>query len=131
MQENPKIEIEVKLMSNDSQVVRLVEPEELAAIEGVEDVSEGAAKAGGVISVRIYLEVEGFGSFRAGPFNTAAGHSSGWVKPGAMLSLRASAAPGWKFSHWTLNGLFAGTNPSSQASARAGLKIKAYFTQSE
>jgi len=116
-------------MSDQKSDIRLTEAEELASVNGVDVVSED--RGGGVIAVRIYFEVEGFGSFRAGPYNTAQGHTNAWVKPGMGLALSASAASGWKFSHWTLNGNFAGTNSKSSATARIGLRIKAHFVEND
>lgn len=114
-------------MSEQRNDIRLTEPEELASVKGM--AVAGGERGGGVIAIRIYFEVEGFGSFIAGPYNTAQGHTNAWVGPGMALSLSASAASGWKFSHWTLNGNFAGTNPQSSATARMGLKIKAHFVE--
>lgn len=84
---------------------------------------------GGVISVRIFLQVQGLGSFTAWKLNTANGHNSGWVKP-AYMPLQAQAAPGHQFSHWLFNGNFGGTNPRHGVHVRAGLRITAVFTPS-
>lgn len=88
-------------------------------------------RSGGVIAVRIFFEVTGRGSFRAGAFNTANGAKTAFVKPGLRLRLQARPAAGARFSAWFLNEQFAGDTPSRTIRARAGLVIRAEFTSDE
>lgn len=104
----------------------ILSPEELAAL------NEGAAQsrdadARGVISVRIFFQVQGVGSFQAGPFDTANGHTNAWLKPGS-LNLQAHPGPGAKFESWYLNGMFSSSEPVHRVYASRGLTIKAIFT---
>jgi hypothetical protein len=102
-------------------------PEELPAL----DIPRQAGLASpGFVLVQIFLEVEGFGSFTIGSINTINGINSPSVVAGSTLPLSAKPAPGWKFSHWILNGLFGGTSPTHRVFAKAGLKVKAVFTLS-
>ncbi len=100
--------------------------------EGVEEneVSAEELQLQQVLAVRMYFEVQGFGSFKANHFNTAIGHTSGWFKPGTGVQLIATAGPGHKFSHWTMNGNFGGNNPRHRTGTIRGLKIRAVFVDS-
>lgn len=89
--------------------------------------AQGAAAGGGVLTVQIFLEVEGLGSFTAAAINTLNGINTSWVGAGMNLPLKATPAPGWRFSHWILNGLYGGTSPKHIVEARPGLRIKAVF----
>lgn len=104
-------------------------PEDLEAM-GIPQ-PQNAQLGGGVLTVRIFLEVEGFGSFTAGMLNTVNGISSAWVGAGVTLPLNATAAPGWQFSHWILGGIFGGTSPKHHVAARPNLKIRAVFAKAE
>ena len=133
---------EIKLSSSEDSNGQTAERQDIAPNENVIVFSEDELSAlrgsqpkgrtisgGGVLTVRIFLEVEGLGSFRAGPLNTAAGNDSGWVGAGVTLTLIATPAPGWQFTHWLFNGLFGGTSPKHFIAARIGLKIKAVFKE--
>ncbi len=93
------------------------------------DLGSSRTFAGGVVSVRIFFEVQGAGSFVAGGFNTLDGAVCAWVKPGAKLNLSATPASGWKFSHWLLNGQWGGAKRRRGFTARKGLRITAVFTR--
>lgn len=82
-----------------------------------------------VIIAKEFLRVNGFGSFTANSYNTASGAQAGWFEAGSGISLNAVPAPGWKFSHWTFNGNYAGCSPSACATARIGLEIRAHFVE--
>jgi hypothetical protein len=99
--------------------------EEIQALEAPQ--AQDAVAGGGVATVQILLEVEGFGSFTAGAINTLNGINSPWVGAGVTLPLNATPAPGWRFSHWVLNGLFGGASLKHYVYARIGLKVKAVF----
>jgi len=82
-----------------------------------------------VIIGKVYFYTSGLGSFTAGPYNTASGNKIGWFVVGKSIPLKATPAPGWEFSHWTFNGGYGSSNPSTSVPARIGLQIKAHFTQ--
>lgn len=103
-------------------------PEELEAM-GTPLAARAPIQGGGVLTVRIFLEVEGFGSFTAGVLDTSKGIASAWVGAGVTLPLTATAAPGWQFSHWLINGLFGGSAPKHFVAARPLLKIRAVFAK--
>lgn len=102
--------------------------EELEAM-GMPQAKRAPINGGGVLTVRIFLEVEGFGSFTAGGINTLNGIASAWVGGGITLALSATPSAGWQFSHWILNGIFGGTAPAHFVAARPNLKIRAVFAQ--
>jgi hypothetical protein len=102
--------------------------DDLEAI-GVAQAQRAPLNGGGVLTVRIFLEVEGFGSFTAGVLNTLNGISSAWVGAGVTLPLKAKPEPGWQFSNWVLGGIFGGTSPEHRVAARPNLKIRAVFTK--
>jgi hypothetical protein len=108
--------------------VMALSAEDLEAM-GVPQPQSASISGGGVMTVRIFLEVEGFGSFTAGMLNTVNGISSAWVGAGVTLGLNATPAPGWQFSHWILGGIFGGTSPKHHVAARPNLKIRAVFAQ--
>jgi hypothetical protein len=78
-------------------------------------------------AVQIHLEVEGMGSFKAGSFDTAKGHVSGYVEANKVIRIRAKAAPFHMFSNWTLNGNYAGNDASDKILPTPGLTIRAVF----
>ncbi|MDY7095590.1 MAG: hypothetical protein SX243_21650 [Acidobacteriota bacterium] len=80
---------------------------------------------------RIFLSVSGLGSFKAGFLDTGKGDLAGFVPAGKVVPLRATAGPGHVFSHWTLNGQFAGTNPVHRVVPKPGLKIGAVFQREQ
>lgn len=87
------------------------------------------AAGSGILVVKVFLEVEGDGSFTAGRIDTLDGLTSAWVPEGMTLSLKATPAPGWRFSHWTFDDLFGGSSPKSFVSSRPNLKVKAVFVK--
>lgn len=103
-------------------------PEEVEALSAAQ-ASRAPINGGGVLTVRIFLEIEGFGSFTAGVLDTSKGISSAWVGAGVTLPLTATPAAGWQFSHWLVNGLFGGTSPKHFVAARPLLKIRAVFAK--
>lgn len=109
--------------------VRIISPEEQESLGLQASKPRGRAISRQIITVRVFFEVEGFGSFTAGPFNTATGAISGWFGAGETIPLQATAAAGWKFSHWTFNGQFGGTQAKWSTDARIGKKIRAIFIQ--
>lgn len=96
---------------------------------GVPQVQREPLNGGGILTVRIFLEVEGFGSFTAGILNTLNGIASAWVGAGVTLPLKAKPEPGWQFSNWILGGIFGGTSPEHRVAARPNLKIRAVFAK--
>ncbi|MEL7061686.1 MAG: hypothetical protein AAGN46_16790 [Acidobacteriota bacterium] len=100
-----------------------LEPAEAAGLIATEE----GERAGGIISVRIYFEVQGLGSFRANSFDTANGTTDAWVKPGIPLSLTARPASGHRFAHWLINGNFSSTSATHRVSSKRGLTIQAVF----
>jgi hypothetical protein len=115
-------------VSDESNNFRLIEPAELAPIQAAQSKTEDSGVGNGpIMSVRIFLEAQGFGSFKGQGFDTAKGDSTAWVLAAQPLSLLATPASGWRFSHWTLNGNFAGDKPSISLTAKIGMKIKAFF----
>ena len=97
------------------------------------DTNERDAEKRDVVGFRIYFEVEGAGSFKAlsqfHSFNTLSGITSAWVRPHEQMTITANAASGWMFTHWSLNGLYAGPDAERTIVASRGMRIKAHFTQ--
>ncbi len=92
----------------------------------------GAAYAGDMVEAvwaRCWFSVDGYGSFSAGPYNTASGNCVGAFTVGASIPLSATPASGWKFDHWTFNGNFGGTSPRASVPADYGLRIRACFVR--
>ena len=79
------------------------------------------------VAIKVYMEVEGSGSFKAGDHNTSNGIDSMWTRPQAVLHLEASPGPGHRFSHWVVQNEFAGGNRHRRAVANQGMSIKAVF----
>ena len=117
-----------KTRAEEPSTTILLSPDELQAI-GVPK-AKAAAPVGGVLTVQIFFEVEGFGSFTAGVIDTIRGIDKPFVPPGITLPLTAKPAPGWQFSHWIINGLFGGHSPKHHVFVQAGLRIKAVFVKS-
>ena len=90
--------------------------------------SDDADASGIVLAIRVLFQVSGLGSFTANGSNTANGDSELWVRPGTLLRLAATAGPHHRFTHWTLNGLPGGFEPTRNVAAKAGLTIQAVFT---
>jgi len=104
----------------------------LAALAGDDPFEKKEAdKAGGhVIFVRFLLGTEGMGIAQCGSCNTAAGCKSAWCQAGSALSCKATPAAGWKFTHWSANGNFAGDKPQISF-CRKGADLKAHFSQAK
>lgn len=101
----------------------------LLIVTGAQIASAQRADTDRIILAKVYFRVNGLGSFTANSYNTASGAQIGIFEAGSGISLKAVPAPGWKFSHWTLNGNYAGCSPSSCATARIGLEIRAHFVE--
>lgn len=79
------------------------------------------------VAIRVYFEVEGAGSMRAGSFDTGQGVESAWCRPKSVLGLEAKPAPGHRFSHWVVANDFAGSSRTRRVVAMRGMVIKAVF----
>ena len=83
----------------------------------------------GVISVRIFISVQGMGSIPVGSCQTQNGCASAWVKAGQELPCYASPAQGWKFSHWLANGNYGSDQMSWRVMPRPGLTVTGVFIE--
>ena len=79
------------------------------------------------VAIRVFFEVDGSGSFRAGDLDTANGAESAWMKPQSVIRLEAKPIAGHKFSHWVVQNEFAGSGRSRRVVATQGMVIRAVF----
>lgn len=85
-----------------------------------------------VVFIRVNFEVEGFGSFTAGGFNTLQGATGATFQGGRLIPLKARSEPGHRFSHWEFRKgegkpVFGGSNFLANVLPSLGLVIKATF----
>ena len=79
------------------------------------------------VAIRVHFEGQGAGTFRAGDYDTARGTRSAWMKPQAVLNLKAFPEPGHRFSHWMIDREFSGSNPFRRVLVARGMIIRAVF----
>ena len=79
------------------------------------------------VAIRVYFEVEGKGSFRAGEHDTSRGSESAWLKPHEVIRLEARPVAGHRFSHWVVDNEYSGSNRSRRVEASIGMTIRAVF----
>jgi hypothetical protein len=78
-------------------------------------------------TVSFTLGTEGMGIARCGNCSTDKGCTVVWCKVGTTVSCSARPAAGWKFSHWTANGNFAGKKHAISF-CHKGSTLIAHFT---
>lgn len=81
------------------------------------------------VAIRVYFEVSGCGSFRAGPFDTNQCVHSAWLKPHSVLALDARPGPGYRFSHWVIDNEYSGSSRRRRIKTSRGMTIRAVFVR--
>jgi len=104
----------------------------LAAMAGDDPNEKQETDKGGArfIIVRFMVGTEGMGVVQCGDCNTAGGCQSVWCQVGKVFTCKAMPAPGWKFTHWTANGNFAGDKPTKMF-CRKGAELMAHFEKAK
>lgn len=82
-----------------------------------------------VAAAHIQFRVQGTGQLQIGSIATPARSSDAWVRPSQKLPLIAKPGPGYRFSHWLVNGEVAGTEPVQTQSAEMDMEICAVFVE--
>lgn len=91
---------------------------------------EPDGKGGHIIFVRYSLGTTGMGVAQCGTCSTAGGCKSVWCQVGKPMPCKATPAKGYKFTHWSANGNFAGDKPT-KSFCRKGADLKAHFKEAK
>lgn len=105
-------------------------PLAVLAADGPNEKIKSDGSGGHIIWVRYDLGTTGMGVAQCGTCSTAAGCKSVWCQVGKLMSCRATAAEGWRFTYWSANGNFAGDKPSMNF-CRKGADLKAHFEKAK
>jgi len=90
------------------------------------DENEKPGEEGRPVWVRFFIGAQGMGVVQCNSCSTAAGCNALWISLGSPASCKATPAPGHKFTHWTANGQYAGTD-NPRRFGKKGATLKGVF----